>query len=414
MRQHVHYTRFLRNYYFCSALYDCIFAYAIYNVMFHMQGLSFLQISILLAWWAAVAMIAEVPSGALADHWSRQKLLVIAPLIKVLCFIVWYWAEGNFYVYALGFLFWGVSESFVSGTTEALLYDHLVFFNKRDDYERVLGRKKFYYYLALMSATVTGGVIAHYQMNVTLLLSVMPLLLSTFFASRIIEVPKAEVTPENVDEPTGEIRYSDYFKIAFREIRSNRALRYILIYALGISIFGDLEEFDQLYYELVNLPIWAFGVVASIGALLSALSSRLGHRFKDRPGVHYLLLLLSAGCLWVAGSFPAMPSIALLILSYVCVEPLMILIESRLQHSIRSVSRATITSVNTFLICLVGILTTPIYGLISKIWNFQSIYVYSSVYLALLTAWVFRNRRILLSPLHHAQSVDRMETNSIC
>jgi MFS family permease len=397
------YPVFLRNYYLCSALEDLVFAYAIYNVMFHMQGLSFLHISILLAWWAAVAMIAEVPSGALADYWNHKKLLVIAPLVKSLCFITWYFAEGSFYVYALGFLFWGVSESFLSGTTEALLYDHLVFFDKRDDYERVLGRKKFYYYLALMSATIIGGIIAHYQMTLTLLLSIIPLLLSAFFASRIREVPKADFTAENADDPTGEFRYIDYFKIAFQEIRTNRVLRYILIYALGISIFGDLEEFDQLYYELVNLPIWAFGVVASIGALLNALSSRLGHRFKDKPGVHYLLLALSAACLWVAGRFPAVPAIALLLLSYVCVEPLMILVESRLQHSIRSVSRATITSVNTFLICLVGILITPVYGLISKIWNFQSIYVYSSVYLALLTAWVFKNRYILLAPLQHIE-----------
>jgi predicted MFS family arabinose efflux permease len=354
-----------------------------------MQGLSVLQISILLSWWAGVGMIAEIPSGALADYWSRQKLLVIAPLIKSFCFIVWYFAGGSFYLYALGFLCWSLGSSLRSGTTEALLYDHLVFFNKRDDYEKVLGRKKFYFYLALMGSVISGGFIAHYRIAWAILLSVVPLLFSAFFAARLVDVPKTETT--------GETRYLEHLTIAFREIRTNQPLRYILMYALGISIFGDLEEFDQLYYEFVNLPMWAFGIVGSIGSLLNAFSSQQGYRLKEKPFVHYVGLFSSAGCLGMVGIFPRIPIILLLLLSYVLVEPLNVIIESRLQHSIRSVSRATITSVNTFLISLVGIVTTPIFGLISKIWNFQAIYLCSCGYLVLLTLWVFLKRRILLS-----------------
>lgn len=97
------YKLFLRNYLLSSSLYDFIFAYAIYNVLFNIRGLSVFQISILLAWWALTAMLFEIPSGALADYWSRKKMLVIAPLIKSLCFITWFFADGNFYLYGLGF-----------------------------------------------------------------------------------------------------------------------------------------------------------------------------------------------------------------------------------------------------------------------------------------------------------------------
>jgi MFS family permease len=385
--KHTAYKTFLRNYYLYSSLYDLIFAYPIYNVMFHMRGMTVLQISLLLAWWAGIAMVAEIPSGALADYWSRQKLLVIAPLIKALCFVIWYFGGGNFSLFALGFLFWGVGSSFRSGTTEALLYDHLVFFDKRHEYEKVLGRKKFYYYIALTLSLVTGGIIAHYSIDWALLLSVLPLLLASLFAALINDVPKTE--------STGEIHYLEYIKIAAQEIRANTTLRYILIYGVGISIFGVLEEFDQLYYELAGLPIWAFGIIGSIGTGLNAVSSLYSYKFKGRPRAHYLLLSLSALFLGIVGLFPSIPVIGLLLLAYVVVEPLNVLIDSRLQHSITSVSRATITSVNNLLLCFFGIVTMPLLGLISKMWNFQAIYVSCGGWMLLLTGWVILNRHHL-------------------
>ena len=395
--KHAAYKTFLRNYYLCSSLYDLIFAYPIYNVMFHMRGMTIFQISLLLAWWAGIAMVAEIPSGALADYWSRQKLLAIAPLIKALCFVTWYFAEGNFYLFALGFLFWGVGSSFRSGTTEALLYDHLVFFDKRHEYEKILGRKKFYFHIVLLFSSITGGFIAYYNIDWTLLLSGVPLLLSSLFAALIKDVPKTETT--------GEIHYLEYIKIASQEIHTNKTLRYILIYALSISIFGDLEEFDQLYYELVRLPIWAFGIIGSIGSGLNAVSSLYAYKLKGLPWVHYLFLLLSALFLGIVGLFPSIPIIGLLLLAYVVVEPLNVLIDSRLQHSITSVSRATITSVNNLLVCFFGIVITPLFGLVSKIWNFQAIYLSCCGWMVLLTGWVILNRHHLRLSSHYNASL---------
>jgi len=117
------YTSFLRNYFLHSSLYDFIFAYAIYTVFFSLQGLSDLQISLLLTWWALTSVLLEIPSGALADFWSRRKMLIIAPWIKALCFVCFFFAAGDFYMFALGLLLWSISGTMLSGTTEAYLYD---------------------------------------------------------------------------------------------------------------------------------------------------------------------------------------------------------------------------------------------------------------------------------------------------
>jgi MFS family permease len=87
--QNFSFKSFLRNYYLTSFFYDFIFAYAIYNVLFNIHGLSVLQISLLLAWWALTATFLEIPTGVLADSRSRKKMLVIAPIVKALCFVIW-------------------------------------------------------------------------------------------------------------------------------------------------------------------------------------------------------------------------------------------------------------------------------------------------------------------------------------
>ncbi len=391
MTKHHQYQSFLRNFYLSSSLYDFIFAYAIYNLLFSLKGLSVLQISILLAWWAFAAMVFEIPSGALADYWSRKKLLVIAPLIKLLCFFIWIFASGNFYLYALGFLFWSLGSSLVSGTQEALLYDNLVAFNKKHQYEKVLGKKQFYFHLSLAISTITGGIIAHFNLDWTLLLSIIPLLLSSFFAFLIKEAPKVESTEE--------IHYWQHIKLALKEVKTNKVLLYLFIYSFGISIFGDLEEFDQLYYQLVNLPIIAFGIVGFLWSVFNSIGAYLAYKFTYQTWVFSLFPLFGAALLFLVGSFPSIPMIFLLILSYFITSPLRVLINSRIQHQIKSLSRATVTSISAFVIESSGILITLFFGFISRIWGLPAIYLYTSFFLILLSLWSLVNRQIFTNSI---------------
>lgn len=380
------YRNFLRNYYLSSSLYDFIFAYAIYNVMFNLKGLSIYKISILLSWWALTAVVLEIPSGALADYWSRKKLLVIAPLIKALCFIIWFFAEGNFYMYALGFLLWSTGSSLKSGTTEALLFDKLTSLNETHEHEKILGKKKFYFHIALALSIIIGGIVAHYNLNLVLLLSVIPLLLSSYFAALIKEAPKVE--------NTSEIHYLEYIKIAYSEVKDNKVLGYLIFYSFCISIFGDIEEFDQLYYKLVNLPLYLFGVVGFIWSILNSIGSYYAYRFKNSNWIYYVSPFLGAILLMFVGLFPAYPMIMLLLLSYFITSPLSILIDTKIQHNINTVSRATVTSVKELIINLFGIILMPVFGIISKLWNLNSIYITSAIFLLIFSIWVFRNRRI--------------------
>ena len=98
--------------------------YPVYALLFADAGLSTGAISSLFAIWSIVAFLAEVPSGALADSWSRRHLYALGAGLTGLGYALWiFWPA--YPGFALGFVLWGIGGAFASGTLEALVYDKL-------------------------------------------------------------------------------------------------------------------------------------------------------------------------------------------------------------------------------------------------------------------------------------------------
>ena len=112
--------------------------YEFYALLFADNGLSDAQISALFAVWSVVGLLAEVPTGALADRFSPRLALMAAGLLQAAGYAVWLLLPG-FAGYAAGFVLWGIGGSLVSGSFEALLYDGLVEHGSADQFARVLG-----------------------------------------------------------------------------------------------------------------------------------------------------------------------------------------------------------------------------------------------------------------------------------
>jgi MFS family permease len=101
-----------------------VLLYPVYALLFADAGLSTGAISSLFAIWSIVAFLAEVPSGALADTWSRRHLYALGALLTGLGYALWIiWPA--YPGFALGFVLWGIGGAFASGTLEALVYDEL-------------------------------------------------------------------------------------------------------------------------------------------------------------------------------------------------------------------------------------------------------------------------------------------------
>ena len=102
------------------------------------SGLSDAQISALFAIWSAVALVAEVRSGALADRFGRRSALVGAGVRQAAGYAAWA-GWPTFAGFAAGFVLWGLGGTLVSGAQEALLYDGLVAVGAEAEYPRING-----------------------------------------------------------------------------------------------------------------------------------------------------------------------------------------------------------------------------------------------------------------------------------
>lgn len=382
--------RFLGCYYAYLFLFDFILCYAIYTALFELRGVSFTQIGALLAFWSLSAIVLELPSGALSDRFDRRWLLVAAPLAKLFTFVCWGLADGNVWLYGLGFLCWSVGQALMSGTGEALVYERLEAEDRTADYDKVNGRATAAESLGIAAGTLLGGFVAAANgMELTVWLSIPPLLLCALLA---LTLRDSRLAPEAEEEERP--GYMENFRIAFREFRTLPELRFVTLYiAVGLILFEVLEEFDQLYYLAVGLPIWLFGVVgaAILGAV--ALASTLAHRLARHPALAWALPL-AGGLLLLAASFGTHPAYVLVLeLAYLLVVPATVLSEARFQRLIEGRSRATTTSALAMAQNVTGILITFGFGLLAEYVGILPAYGWAGLLMLPVAAWVWQAQR---------------------
>ena len=124
--------------------FNCRFYYPVFTVLFLDFGLSVAQFSILNAVWAATIVLAEVPSGALADIVGRKRATGVCRLFHagrdgdpVPCPAGRYHRVVRFLA---GSTVWlsGLAEAAASGADEAIAYDALQERGMADQWGRVL------------------------------------------------------------------------------------------------------------------------------------------------------------------------------------------------------------------------------------------------------------------------------------
>jgi predicted MFS family arabinose efflux permease len=384
------FRRFLITYYAYIFLFDFILAYAIYTALFELAGLSVTQIGALLAFWSFTAILFELPSGALSDRFDRRWLLVAAPLAKLLTFICWAMADGNVWLYGLGFLCWSAGQALMSGTGEALVYERLQTEGRADDYDKVNGRATAAESLGIGTGMLFGGFLASAQgMELTVWLSIPPLLLCALLAFTLRDSRRMSGAVEQARP-----RHVENFRIALAEFRALPELRFVTLYiAAGLILFEVLEEFDQLYYLAVSLPIWLFGVVGAATLAALALASSLAHRLSRRPALAWALPLLG-GLLLLAASWGSHPaSVLVLELAYLVVVPATVLSEARFQRLMEGRSRATTTSALVVAQNLTGIVITLGFGLLAEYVGILPAYGWAGLLMLPVAAWIFLQQR---------------------
>jgi len=123
-------------------------------------GFNAASIGVMAAAYAAVVPLLEVPTGILADRWSRRGVMILASLAGLLHLVIGALSH-NVTTYIVASLLLGAFIAFQSGTVDALVYDVVVeVTGDSDQFQRYFGRTHLYSSAALTASALLGGWIA--------------------------------------------------------------------------------------------------------------------------------------------------------------------------------------------------------------------------------------------------------------
>ena len=335
-----------------EALQDFIPLYPLYQLLFTDHGLSAAEISTLFIIWSTTAFLLEVPSGALADTFSRRRLLVLGSVLSGLGFASWI-VVPSYAGFALGFILWGVSSALISGTFEALVYDELAARGAADRYAGLIGRAKSASLVLNLAATLLAAPL--YQLGGYPLVGAVSLFSCLMQVVVALSLPEAarvatadeteEVEPGTRHGPLG--RYALMLRSGLAEASTSRTVRKAV--AL-VALLGGFLAFDEYFPLLARdvgasttlVPLLIAGTVAAqaIGGALA------GPAYRKSASFFGVALGLAAGLLaWGSLSGTAQGFVPIAV-GYGVMQLVIVVAEARLQDAIQGPARATVTSVS--------------------------------------------------------------------
>src|ERR671910_1954076 len=123
-------------------------------------GFTSASIGLMASVYAVVVPVLEVPSGVIADRWSRRGVLILGSLAATVSVVIGGFSQ-SVGAYLISAAFLGVFFALQSGTLESIVYDTLL--EETGDsgaFERTIGRVRVVESLALVSSALAGGAIA--------------------------------------------------------------------------------------------------------------------------------------------------------------------------------------------------------------------------------------------------------------
>jgi len=227
-------------------------------------GFDAAAVGLMAAVYAAVPPLAEVPSGILADRWSRRGVLVVAGFAAMASVLV-AGSSTNVPTYFVSAFFLGVYFAMRSGTLEAVVYDTVLeMTGGSDQFEAKVGRVRMIESAALVSSALLGGLLASAtSTRLTYFLTIPFTALSVIALLRFKE--------PRLHESDAKTTLRDHLQVTFRTLTRSGQLRPVITLAVLTALVSTtIFEFGPLWLVALGAaaavygPHWA-GLMSTFG-----------------------------------------------------------------------------------------------------------------------------------------------------
>jgi MFS family permease len=216
-------------------------------------GFTARSVALMAAAYAAVVPLLEVPSGVLADRWSRNRILVVSS-VALLASSLLGGLSHNVPTYVAAAMVLGVYFALNSGTVDSIVYDTVLEETGSNDlYETWIGRVRMVESAAFVVSALVGGLLAGWTSPRVTYFATLPFVAVAIVAFLRFDEPRLHRAAEPV-------ALRSHIALTYRTMLREPNVRQLMLLAALIGMLSQaVFEFGPLWLVALAAPAALFG-----------------------------------------------------------------------------------------------------------------------------------------------------------
>ena len=216
-------------------------------------GFDAASVGAMAAAYAAVVPLLEVPSGILADRWSRRWVMILGCLALMASSLIG-GLSHNVIAYVIAAMVLGIYFAFSTGTVDSIVYDTVVEETGSNElYEIWIGRIRAVESAAFVLSSLAGGVLAQYTSARFTYFVTIPLIGLAIIAFLRFDEPRLHQAAERTT-------LRSHVALTLRTMITSRAvIRVLFLVAVAGLVTQAVFEFGPLWLVALAAPAVLYG-----------------------------------------------------------------------------------------------------------------------------------------------------------
>ena len=239
--------------------------------------------------YGSIQVLLNVPTGVLADRWSRKGVVVVSLVILLVATTI-LGSSHSLTQYLIGTFGWGLYLVGMTGTLESLLYDGLKEQGLARTYKKIYGRSQAIFMLGIFFSSTASGFIARtYSIRAAYYLTLISVLIATLAAMFLVEPV--------VHKQRTDTKVIPHMIEALLRLKHSAVLTQIVIMSTMLFLVQTaFYEYAQLFYiAIFSASAVATGIANGFGGLSLAIGNLITkHLHFAGSGFAFLAVLLAA------------------------------------------------------------------------------------------------------------------------
>lgn len=249
--------------------------------------LSLAQLGILGSIAAITSLVLNVPTGYLADKWTRKAAIMTGATALALGSLI-YALFPSFKGAIVATFAEAMGYAIISGAGEAMMHDTLLAMGRADHYVQTVGRAQAF---GLTGNIVLVGLVPlTYGVNKHL-----PFLLGTLASVCFLCVASTLIEPPRPKHATQASTHSHTILRVLRVFVSRRTILVFIALGLLSSMYKTYPPYVNLALKDLGLSPNLLGFLFAAASVVGAINGRLAHHFKRLTFLQYSLFDVAIG-----------------------------------------------------------------------------------------------------------------------